>query len=57
MNPKNSPLGRLARRRLYYVFSMNREFEREIQTAYNFSTALFEAGREATSRVNGLRQS
>jgi len=53
MNPKNSPLGRLARRRLYYVFSMNRE----IQRACNFSTALFEAGREATSRANGLRQS
>ena len=31
MNPKNSPLGRLARRRLFYVFSMNREIEREIQ--------------------------
>jgi len=31
MNPKNSPLGRLARQRLFYVFSMNREIEREIQ--------------------------
>jgi len=31
MNPKNSTLGTLARRSLYYVFSMNREFEREIQ--------------------------
>ena len=31
MNPKNSHLGRPARRRLYYVFRMNREIEREIQ--------------------------